>query len=100
MISVYPGMTEVHLVGSAPNPRLSSPVHLECELYQTLEVGDGSEGSSTIVVGTIQVMHVRSDLYQEGQILAEPLRPVSRLGGLNYGKLGSIFQLKRPSLKG
>ncbi len=101
----YPyGVDEMLKVGLTPLPSekvkparvKESAIHFECELYNTLEVGDGSEGSSTIVIGKILQVHVRAEVYQDGKILIDELKPISRLGGPSYGKTTDIFNLPRP----
>ena len=78
-------------------PRVKeSPVHMECELLDTLRVGDGGVGSSTIVVGKILLMHVAESAYRDGKLLIEELKPLSRLAGLSYGRTSGIFDLPRP----
>lgn len=103
----YPhGVDEMQKVGLTPiaSERVKPPrvkeagFQLECELYKTLEVGDGSEGSSTIVVGKILMIHVHEPAYKDGKILLSELKPISRLGGISYGKLGETFEIPRPKV--
>ncbi|OFZ18527.1 MAG: hypothetical protein A2X94_00755 [Bdellovibrionales bacterium GWB1_55_8] len=97
---------EMEQVGLTPIPSLTvkpprvkeSPIHLECELYNTMEVGDGRPGSSTIVVGRIVTMHIHERAYDNGRIRIEELRPLSRLAGFSYGKTSGIFDIPRPKL--
>lgn len=104
----YPyGVDEMQKVGLTPLPSekirpsrvKESAFQLECTLYNTLQVGDGSEGSSTIVVGQIVMMHFQPNLYKDGRILPAELQPISRMGGTGYSKLGELFELPRPKIK-
>jgi flavin reductase (DIM6/NTAB) family NADH-FMN oxidoreductase RutF len=103
----YPyGVDEMEKVGLTPvasqkvrPPRVQeSPIQFECELYNTMEVGDGSEGSSTIVVGKIVCVHVSERVYDNGKIKIEELQPISRLGGLSYGRVSGVFEIPRPKV--
>jgi flavin reductase (DIM6/NTAB) family NADH-FMN oxidoreductase RutF len=103
----YPyGVDEMRTVGLTPLPSQKikpprvgeSSIHFECELYKTLEVGDGSEGSATLVVGKILLIHVDQRVYQNGRIQIEPLQPISRLAGTSYGRVSDLFDLERPQL--
>ncbi len=101
----YPyGVSELEKVGLTAVPSLrvkpprigESPVQMECELYETLEIGDGSMGSATIVVGKIVMAHVAESAWKDGKATFEELKPLSRLGGLSYGKTSDVFDLPRP----
>jgi flavin reductase (DIM6/NTAB) family NADH-FMN oxidoreductase RutF len=103
----YPyGVDEMRTVGLTPLPSQKikpprvgeSSIHFECELYKTLEVGDGSEGSATLVVGKILLIHVDQRVYQNGRIQIEALQPISRLAGTSYGRVSDLFDLERPQL--
>jgi len=103
----YPyGVDELQQVGLSPLPServkptrvAESLIHFECRALHLYEVGDGSEGSSTVVIGEILLFHFDSTVYREGKILLEPLRAVSRLAGKSYGKISGVFDLPRPQL--
>lgn len=91
------GLTPLASVSVKPPRVREASIQMECRLYKTLEVGDGSEGSSTIVVGTLAVVHVDSRAYVDGKILIESLEPVARLGGTSYGRTSGIYDLPRPN---
>lgn len=105
--AAYPyGVDEMTKVGLTPIPSVcikpmrvkEAAIQMECELYGSLEVGDGSEGSSTIVVGKILMIHVAKEIYRDGKILIEPLKPLARLAGASYGITGEIFDIPRPHI--
>jgi len=72
-------------------PRLAAaPVSMECALRQIIPFGDtGAE----FYVGEVLVFHVRDELYENGKIETARLKPVCRLGGPNYSKLGEIVHM-------
>jgi len=70
----------------------------ECKLYNTMQIGDGSPGSSTIVVGEIVWAHVADTCYQNGRVLIDEFAPVGRLGGFGYGLLGEKVEIPVPQL--
>ena len=81
-------------------PRIKeSPIHIECRLHSSLQVGDGAPGSATLIVGEALRFHIYKPAYQDGRIAVEELKPVSRLGGLRYGLVGDIFELPRADIK-
>jgi len=99
-----PEVSEIDLAGLqvAPGvkvaaPRvLSSPVSLECRLLQSIDVA-----GSAVIAGEVVWMHVRDDLLQASPQAAIPvidpakLKPIARLGGDLYARLGEIFELPR-----
>ena len=98
-IEYAPEISEAELLGLelAPStsirvPRLlAAPISLECRLHRVIAFGDtGSE----FMVGEIIVYHIRDGLYEDGKIDSAKLRPICRIGGPNYAKLGEIVRMK------
>lgn len=78
-------------------PRLAqAKIAMECELTQIVEIGDGSAGSGSIVIGRVLMMHFQDGLLKEGKVDLTALRPISRLGGPFYAPVREPFQMKRP----
>jgi len=103
----YPyGVSEVEAVGLttlaskvvAPPRIKESPVHFECRLHSLLQVGKQEAGASTVVIGEIVQFHIHRPAWRDGRIDLAQLKPVARLGGLQYGCIDSVFELPRPRL--
>lgn len=79
-------------------PRVAeSPVSLECHLFTLVPVGEGP-GSATLVVGTVELLHVRDDLIDERhRIDITGLRPIGRLAGASYAYVHETFAMARGS---
>lgn len=101
----YPyGVSELEKVGltSIPSQKVSpprikeSPIHLECTLYRSLDIGSPGPGASTLIIGEIVTFHIHKTAYRDGKVLVEELQPLARLGGLAYGTVGDVFELPRP----
>lgn len=72
-------------------PRLSAaPVSMECVLHQVIPFG---ETGAEFYVGEVLKFHIRDALYENGKIDTAKLKPVCRLGGPNYSKLGEIVHM-------
>ena len=104
----YPyGVDEMKKVGltALPSSRVKparvkeSPVQFECEIYKTLEVGDGTVGSSTIVVGRVVMTHVWKEIYHDGRIDFAGLKSIARIGGNSYAFGMGTFELARPKIQ-
>ena len=59
------------------------------------------EITTTLVFGLIKHIHVRNAVLTEDGQTVDPakLRPVARLGGSTFARLGEGFDLERPSWK-
>lgn len=68
-----------------------SKVRFECVLHQAVDLP-----GADLLIGRIVRIHVDEAIYKEGRINANLLKPVGRLAGTNYTKLGEVFSLKRP----
>ncbi|MCB9059684.1 MAG: flavin reductase family protein [Calditrichae bacterium] len=89
------GLTAVpaHVV-KAPMVK-ESPIHFECKLNQIIEIGEAKPGGGFIVIGEIVLFHIADDLYKNGRIDIDGLKPVGRLAGAEYTKIGERFSLVR-----
>ena len=92
------GLTPLASAAVQPLRVKEAAVQMECELYGQLEVGDGSVGSSTVIIGKILLIHVAREVYDEGRIRLDRLQPIARLAGSTYGRTTDTFDLPRPQL--
>ncbi len=78
-------------------PRVAnSAAAMECVLHQAIQLGHGA-GGANLVIGRIVCFHVRDDLVNEcGELIAERLHTIGRLGGSRYTTTTDRFQLTRP----
>lgn len=99
-----PEISEIDVVGATAlagervrAPRIGeSPVQLECRATRILDVGLSGH---RLVLGEVLLFHVRDDLYRNGEIDVAALRPIGRLGGNGYVRMGEAFELDRPWLR-
>jgi len=99
-----PDVSEILKVGLTPAPgervrapRISEcPASLECRAVQIIELG---RSRHSLVIGEVLFAHVRDDLYRDGTLDVVRLRPVGRLAGNQYCRLGEVFELDRPWLR-
>ncbi|WP_226585571.1 flavin reductase family protein [Halobacillus litoralis] len=75
-------------------PRVKeSPVHMECELDQVIEIGTGS-----LVLGTLVGYHIQEDVYQEtDKVNPYQLKPVGRMAG-DYSYIREFYSLPNKNL--
>jgi flavin reductase (DIM6/NTAB) family NADH-FMN oxidoreductase RutF len=102
--NVAPGVDEFELAGLTPvdsvfiSPKRvkESPVHFECEMVHHYFLEDHTNGGACIIVGRILSMHIDDSILSDNfRINMDVYKPVARLAGSNYSKLGEIFSIKR-----
>lgn len=100
------GVTEFAACGIASVPsRLVRPPRvatakaaLECQVYDVVHLPLASDGrASHVVIGKVVGIYIADEVIVDGQIDEQRMHPLTRLGYMNYGTLGSIFEMKRPS---
>lgn len=97
------GQSEFEWAGLTPAPSetigaprvAEAPVSYECVLQQVVHVGDGGPGSGAAVFGEVQCIHIRDDLYVDGYVRLEVLKPIGRLAGAGYTRVTDVFEMER-----
>ena len=73
-----------------------SLVHFECEMVHHYFIENHQNGGACIIIGKIITMHIDDSILMENhRINLDKYKPVARLAGSNYSKLGEIFSIKR-----
>jgi flavin reductase (DIM6/NTAB) family NADH-FMN oxidoreductase RutF len=102
--AVHSDIDEFELAGVTPIPSLKikpmrvkeSPITFECELVHHYFLEDHKNGGACVIIGRIVMMHVADDaLLDNYKINLENYKPISRLAGSGYAKMGEIFSVKR-----
>lgn len=64
------------------------------------DMKDPTINSGTLMLGRVKLFHVREDLIDENLLVnTMALQPVSRLGGISYGRTTETFEIPRPVWK-
>lgn len=73
-----------------------SPITFECELVHHYFLEDHKNGGACVIIGRIVMMHFDDEVMMDNyKINLENYKPVSRLAGSNYAKIGELFSVKR-----
>ncbi|MFB7641820.1 flavin reductase family protein [Peribacillus butanolivorans] len=72
-------------------------VRLECKLERAIPLaGSSDKPGCDLLIGKVVCYHIKQDIYHNGRIDQNGLKPVARLAGHTYTKLGELFDLERP----
>lgn len=101
------GTDEFELAGleKAPSmkvrpPRVAAaPANLECQLLQIVEILPEHPGEtrSSVVFGRVIGVHMAPEYFtEEGRFDSVSVKPLTRLGGIDYATVGDILQMPAP----
>jgi flavin reductase (DIM6/NTAB) family NADH-FMN oxidoreductase RutF len=75
-------------------PRIAeSPAHLECRLH-AIQGLPGPPGRNWLVTGHVVGIHIRHEVFSDGRVDMTKLRPLARLGYLDYGTIAEIWEMR------
>ncbi|RAR75408.1 flavin reductase family protein [Flavobacterium aciduliphilum] len=90
------GLTPIASLKIKPNRVKESPIQFECEMVHHYFLENHKQGGACIVIGRIVMMHIdETILLDNHKINMETYKPVARLAGSNYSKIGEVFSIKR-----
>jgi flavin reductase (DIM6/NTAB) family NADH-FMN oxidoreductase RutF len=89
-------VTPIDSIYIKPKRVKESLVQFECEMVHNYFIEKHQNGGACIIIGKIITMHIDDSILMENhKINLEKYKPVARLAGSNYSKLGEIFSIKR-----
>lgn len=103
--SVGPEVDEMALTGLTPAPSqlvkpprvAESPVAFECKYYKSMELPpDTGRGIYTMVVGRVVGIYIDDKAINDGMVDTGKLKPIARLGYMDYSVVDNTFTLQRP----
>ena len=79
-------------------PRVAeAPVSFECRTWKVIELpSTRPDVHNLLVIGEVIGVHISDDALKEGFIDTTGLRPVARLGYLDYCVVDEVFEMPRP----
>lgn len=97
---------EMALAGLTPAPSVlvkpprvaESPIHLECKVHDILDMPCTAPGSrNTLIIGHVVGVDIDDAVLTDGLIDIARVRPIARLGYMDYTVVESVFTMRRPS---
>ncbi|MDH3473765.1 MAG: flavin reductase family protein [Rhodospirillales bacterium] len=82
-------------------PRVKeSPVHMECRYLQTVELPSRDAKSlNKVVFGKVVGIHIDDGIIKDGLVDLAAIKPIARLGYMDYTVVETIFTMQRPKLE-
>ena len=79
-------------------PRVrEAPIHLECELYQEINLPCTLQDSiNTTIIGRVLGIHIDDEVLSDGLVDLDKIKPLARLGYRQYTAVDNIFVMTRP----
>jgi flavin reductase (DIM6/NTAB) family NADH-FMN oxidoreductase RutF len=79
-------------------PRVAeSPAHMECVFLQRLELPSNDPARrNEVVIGEVVGIHIRDEVLVDGMVDMSKIRPLARLGYMDYTVIDNVFTLNRP----
>ncbi len=105
--SVPPEVDEFALAGLEMEPSVlvkparvkAAPIHLECTFLQTVTLPKGKNGHGNFIcVGRVVGVFINDAYLKDGFVDVQKIRPVSRLGYMDYTSVESVFTMERPNV--
>jgi flavin reductase (DIM6/NTAB) family NADH-FMN oxidoreductase RutF len=76
-------------------PRVAeAPISFECLLQRIVTVSE-EPGGGAAIFGEVQRIHIREDIYQDGYVNLDALKPIGRLAGNSYTRIENRFDMQR-----
>lgn len=79
-------------------PRVKqAPIHLECEFFEEIELPCSLPGSiNRAIIGSVLGVHIRDEVLVDGLVDLSLIKPLARLGYMQYTAVDELFAMARP----
>jgi flavin reductase (DIM6/NTAB) family NADH-FMN oxidoreductase RutF len=99
---------EMALAGLTPAPSnlvkpprvKESPINLECRVLHFVDLPSNDPDSrNTAVFGQVVGIHIDDSVLTDGLVDTTKIKPISRLGYMDYAVIEQVFEMRRPSVE-
>ena len=92
----FANLTPIDSIMIKPKRVKEAPINFECKMIHNFTMPHPENEGATMIIGEIVMMHYNDNILLENyKINLETYKPVARLAGSNYSKLGDLFSVKR-----
>jgi flavin reductase (DIM6/NTAB) family NADH-FMN oxidoreductase RutF len=80
-----------------PKRVAASPVQMECKLYSSIVIpGRLEDHGHNLIIGRVVGIHVKDEVLRDGRIDITRIRPLARMGYLDYTSVQEVFTMPPP----
>ncbi len=91
------GLTALPSVKVKPPRVAESPAHFECRYLRTVDLPCNTEGlRHAMVIGEVVGIHIDDAMISDGLVDIRKLKPIARLGYMDYALVDDFFTMQRP----
>ena len=91
------GLTAEESVLVKPPRVREAPIHLECRLHQEVELPCTLPGSiNRMIIGRVHGVHISDEVLVDGLVDLTRIKPLARLGYMQYAAVEDLFAMARP----
>ncbi len=88
--------TEASILVKPPRVK-ASPIHLECTHWKTVSLPpDNSGRANDMCIGMVIGVYIDDSVLKDGIVDIPAIRPVARLGYMDYASVDEVFTMDRP----
>ena len=74
-----------------------SPINMECILHKIVDLPVLNDGEyNGIIIGKVIGISIEDDYIKDGRVDVKKLKPLARLGYMDYSVIDNIFEMNRP----
>jgi flavin reductase (DIM6/NTAB) family NADH-FMN oxidoreductase RutF len=91
------GLELVPSVLVKPKRVAASPVQMECKLYSSIVIpGRLEDHGHNLIIGRVVGIHIKDEVLKDGRIDITRIRPLARMGYLDYTSVQEVFTMPPP----
>jgi len=91
------GLEMVPSVLVKPKRVAASPVQMECKLYSSIVIpGRLEDHGHNLIIGRVIGIHIKDGVLKDGRIDITRIRPLARMGYLDYTSVQEVFTMPPP----
>ena len=81
-----------------PKSLKASPINMECKLFKIVDLPTIKENEyNGIIIGHVLGLNINDEYIKDGIIDIKKLKPLARLGYMDYSVVDNFFQMNRPN---